>query len=185
MVAKTLITGGNPDELISVPWKTEFEGEDFLHARQAQRVADALIEQLDEFEHLRERRLICVWARDGGKKDGKAVWGKCVKAPGLVRLFGECDWVIALAANCCRFMTAFQFEALIYQQLCRAGEDEEVDDVTGAVIKTMRLNAWDVEGFAAEITRYGAWRGELKLIGAAYQQAPMFDDEPTPMRKSA
>lgn len=188
MATKTLITGGDPDGRPAIPYKSRFGNEDYLHNPDAERIGEALIEQLDEFEHLRERRIGYFWKREGGKRDGKLVLASAVKSPGIVRLIGELDWQIEIGADNCFALNNFQLEALVYEQLCRCGEEVKYVEVGEETIevKTIKKNPFDVDGvFAEEIRRYGLWKQDLKHLGAAYDQAPLFDEEPTPMRRAS
>lgn len=188
MATKTLITGGDPDGRPSIPFKSQFGNEDYLVNHDAQQIGEVLIEQLDGFEHLRDRRIGYFWKREGGKRDGKPTLANAVKSPGIVRLLGELDWQIEIGADNCFALTNWQLEALVYEQLCRCGEEVKFIEVGEEMVevRTLRKNPFDVDGvFDGELRRYGPWKADLKELGAAYDQAPLFDEEPTPMRRRA
>lgn len=184
MATKTLITGGDPNGRPSIPHQSTFKGEDFLPAPEIQRIAERLIAEKPEFEHLQQWRIRYAWKREGGKKLGKLTLGTCTKAGGLIRFFGDCEFVIAISADNTFALTNFGLEGLIYHELCHAGTKETEDkDEDGEPICVPVLIPHDAELFAGEISTYGAWKADLVEVGAAYDQAPMFDDEPARFRR--
>lgn len=159
--------GGNVPARIPMDMQFEQAGADFLAAPEVERIADQLVGDYSELGHLTEYRLAYAWKRTGGESAGKPVFGKCVKSSGLVRFFGKNQFVIWLAADHCREygFTERQLEALIYHELCHAGE---VEDKNGDM--KAALNPHDVEAFASEIERYGLWTTDLQRV------KPYFDD---------
>jgi hypothetical protein len=181
-----LITGGDPGGRPPIPHQSQFKGEDFLPAPEVERIAKAMIAELPEFEHLQEWRIRYAWKREGGKKLGKLTLGTCTKTGGLIRFFGECDFVVAISADNCFALTNWDLEVLIYHELCHAGsKDTEEKDAEGEPIFVPVLLPHDVEEFSSVVRRYGPWKPELRELGTAYDQAPLFDDEPVQMRRRA
>ena len=143
----------------------EEEGMDFLPASGVKEIAQRLIANYPEFDHLEETEIAYAWKRKGGESGGKVTFGKCVKSSGLVKFFGKNTFVIWLAADNCREygFTAGKLEALIYHELCHAGEEEAKNGDVKAVV-----TPHDVEAFASEIERYGLWTDDLVRIKPAF-----------------
>lgn len=148
----------------------EARGVDFLEAPEIEAIATSLIGKYDEFAHLVDTSIAYCWKRKGGEATGKSVFGKCVKSSGLVRYFSKQSFVIWLAADNCREwgFTHRQLEALIYHELCHAGEDEGKDGEPKAV-----LVPHDVEAFGMEIERYGLWTQDLQQIKPYFDGAQL------------
>lgn len=158
--------------LAEIPGNDQFEehGVDFLEAPELGELAGDLIERYEELDHLTTTSIGYAWKAKGGESSGKAVFGKCVKASGLVKHFSEHQFVIWLAADNCREwgFTQRQVEALLFHELCHAGEKESKD---GEIKAT--LIGHDVEAFAAEIERYGLWQDDLVRIKPVFDQCAL------------
>jgi len=150
--------------LIPVDRLFEDNGVDFLSAPEIEEVATHLIDRYDEFEHLLNTPIAYVWKRKGGESGGKTVFGKCVKASGLVKFFGEHVFVIWIAADNCREygFSVGKLEALVYHELCHAGQEEKDGEIKAVLIPH------DVEAFGSEIERYGLWTDDLVRIKPAF-----------------
>lgn len=146
------------------------EGADFLEGLDIKTIARRHIEQYPEFGHLADVLIAYAWKRTGGETNGKAVFGKCVKASGLLKYFSAQTFVIWLAADHCREwgFSNRQLEALVYHELCHCGETETKDGERKAV-----LLPHDVETFASEIERYGLWTDDLRRIKPTFDQAQL------------
>lgn len=183
---RTLVTGGDPYEVIEVPEDVDFQryidpetrepiefdpedaeeddelpiaiDTDFLHAPQLETIGQALIDELPEFRLLKFVRIEYRWKRHGGKTNGRAKLGACQKLSGILRDTLEAQNLIWAAADHLRVreFTAWELEALVYHELCHAGE---------------KLRSHDFEGFGAEIVRYGTWRIDLQVADAAIRQS--------------
>lgn len=155
-----------------IPPDTDFAARnaDFLPAPTVQDIAEKLIDECAEFEHLIETDIAYVWKQKGGESNGVATYGKCVKASGLVRFFGKQSFVIWIAADNCREwgFTRHQLEALVYHELCHAGEKQDKEGNPKAVV-------WghDVELFGAEVRRYGLWHEGLRKVKPDFDQAEL------------
>jgi hypothetical protein len=175
---RTLVAGGDPDGRAPIPWAGQFEDRDgrdldFIPAPALQDIAIALTDAVEGFAHLHRAVVKFRWKREGGARAGRATYGKCVKASGLTRHFGDCDFVIWAAADHLRAaqFTNWQLEALVYHELCHIVENPE----SGA----LGLVGHDWEGFASELARYGAWDASIKRIARIAQQLPLIPfDEP-------
>ena len=152
-----------------IPSESEFTSE-FLASAHLDDLAQELIEQYDELEHLQEVRIRVCWKQKGGAKAGKSVLGKCSKPSGLLLFFSELDFVIWLAADHCRDwnFTNHQLEALVYHELCHAGVEFDDDDQP-----KYGLLPHDVEMFTSELDRYGLWMDDLKRAKHAFDQVTL------------
>lgn len=167
MERKRLVTGeANPaDKYALVPPDKHFEDadSDFLDAGDLREIAVALIGACEEFEHLSELVVTCAWKRAGGGSGGRSTLGKCVKAAGLVKYFGQVDFVVWVAADHARDyeLTNWQVEALVYHELLHAGVTDKGKPST---------RGHDYEAFVPEVRRYGAWKADLIHAAAAFRQ---------------
>ena len=161
------------------PYGAPIAGVDFLPAPDLERIADHLIDECKELEHLvdlrDEGKLAYLWKQKGGSAGGKAKLGTCTKASGLVGHYSQAIWVIWLAADWCNIfpLTRRQVEAALYHELLHAGQKE---DDNGIAIP--KVEPHDCEMFGAEVRRYGLWKEDLKLIARAFEtQLPLFERE--------
>ena len=70
---------------------------------------------------------------------------------------GRIDYLIVIGQDAWDTLSANQREALMYHELMHcAGWDDEADAWT--------LRGHDIEVFAKEIERYGAWRADLRTF---------------------
>ncbi len=143
---------------------------DYLPAPDLEIIADHLIRVCSEFEHLADAQIAYVWKRAGGTSRGKLTLGTCTKASGLVKHFSGVSWIVALAADNVNAMalTRRQVEALLHHELCHAGAKEDEEGNAAPVVI-----GHDWEGFVANVVRYGAWMGDLKVCQDAWRQLPL------------
>lgn len=166
-----------PDERYWAPISRDFrtgeEGEelDYLPAPDLETIAKRLIRDCSEFSHLVDLPIAYLWRKEGGSDRGKAKLGMCTKPGGLLKHFCDSTWVIWLAADVTNLhkLTRRQVEAALYHELLHAGEG--IDGVTGQ--KVPKLAPHDIEAFGLEISRYGAWKEDLKINRDAWLQAPL------------
>ena len=70
---------------------------------------------------------------------------------------GRIDYLIVIGQDAWDALSANQREALMYHELSHfVGWDDETE--------TWTLRGHDIEVFAKEIERYGAWRGDLRVF---------------------
>lgn len=94
-----------------------------------------------------------------GKRGGRVVYGKTMKAPKILEILGDTDYkfIIEIAGDEWQNLSSPQQEALLDHQLCacRAEEDEETGDVRYFVAPP------DIGYYYDELDRHGNWRPEL------------------------
>lgn len=171
MIDKTVTI--DSDKLpVMVPGEKEFDGAEFLDARDLHTIGTRLIGEKEEFAHLAQTTIIYLWKQAGGKSHGKETLGKVQVASGLVHFFSESHFVVWLAADHLtkygegKGMLPAKFaEALIYHELCHLGWDPEKGEVV------MRGHDW--EGFHKELEVYGAWRSDLAELKQTMKQLKM------------
>lgn len=103
---------------------------------------------------------IAVLFRDkAGKRGGRVVYGKSIKAPKILEVLGASDYkfILEFAADEWQNLTSSQQEALLDHHLCalRAEEDEDTGEVKYFVAPP------DIGYYYDELTRHGNWRPEL------------------------
>lgn len=159
-----------------IPVPDAFDDGDFLRAKDIEAIAALLIGHYEgQFAHLRKLSIGYAWKRTGGAPHGSRTLGKTVKASGLTRYFSGHDFIIWLAADHLREFndddnpaTFWQVEAIVYHEMMHVAVD-----LNGAPI----LRAHDFEGFAKEVTEYGAWDETTIVMRRAFKQMEMFAAE--------
>ena len=143
---------------------------DFMAKSSLEEMASGLIGNWPELNILDDFRIRYLWKAKGGATGGRPTLGKTVLTSGLLQFFGECDWVIWLAADHCRAMefSDEHVEALLYHELLHCQVDEEADGKLG-------LQGHDFEGFYREIERYGFWTQDLATTRDSIQARLAFD----------
>lgn len=157
-----------------VPGDHEFFSAKFMDAPTLEAIGVSLIATMPEFNGLDETTIRYVWRRKGALNKGKAVLGKSTPASGYAQFFGECDFVIEIAADHARDfkLTNHQMRAAVYHELhhIEAVEDEK----TGELVFSGRGH--DVEMFLDEILEFGLWRESLEAAAKAFEQLSLFGD---------
>lgn len=139
------------------PQDDEFFGGDFMPCEAFESLAADLIGRYDELQFLSDYTLRFLWKRNGGKRSGRPILGKCVAPAGLLRFCSGADWIVWFAADYVRSgdFNAGQVEALFYHELlhCALTDDEKRKPIT---------RSHDLEIFNKEIERYGLWMDDLR-----------------------
>lgn len=144
-----------------VPSEAELDGE-FTAAPDIERIAGELIAR-HRLTVQANATILYLWRDKGGRTQGKATYGKCSKASGLVRHFSEADAVIWLAADHLREAgaTATEVEAVVFHELCHLAENAE-----GELI----VVGHDFQGFESELRHYGTTARDLRPLVHATRQ---------------
>jgi hypothetical protein len=168
---KKLITGGDPEAKFTLPTANDFGDADFIVAPDLKVIGEALISGVNgRISELDEAKIVYLWKRKGSESP-RRILGKCQRPTGLLEYFSGADFVVWLAANNCQGMTKWQIEAIVFHELMHAGW------VDGGPVMVPH----DCECFAADIQRYGFWKGDLEAIGKASQEAMQLPfDMPAP-----
>lgn len=159
-----------PDRIDAVPVENEY-----LLSSPIESLSLRLIEECVEFEDLRGTvNIQYFWKREGGKKDGKYTFGKCVKTSGFTRFYSQAHFLIWLAYDHCRLFnfTRYMVEALAFHELKHA----RMKASDAGLIAALRPH--DQELFTDEYKRFGAWRPDLLLLEQAVQQRFNFEPQP-------
>lgn len=179
---RLVVTGaGDPDAPYGkIPPKSRFEEMDakFIEAPDLEEIIEALISTHESmFGHIAGMEVKALWKAEGGDRNGNATLGKCVKPSGLAKYFGDCDFVIWLAADHLRELnagdpaTALQVEGLCFHELKHCASTDK-----GAPA----IQGHDFEGFADEVLQYGAFRPGVRYMAAAFRQLPLDIDSDSP-----
>lgn len=126
--------------------------------------AEAIVEQLvqRDFPYLGDAHIWCLGRPKASKTRGRVVWAKAKKpSPELQAVADDAghviDYLIVIGQDQWDVLTTRQREALIFHELCHfAGFDHEAG--------TWDLRAHDVEAFAREVEKYGAWKTDLQMF---------------------
>lgn len=151
-------------------------GDDFLAAPVLETIGGSLIATCEELSILQAANITFRWKRRGGKSGGRAVWGRCTKAAGLVKHFSGSEFVIWVAADHAREnrLTNRQLEALLFHELKHI-ELKVNEDPTSPHYgeETLGMRAEDAAVFYDELVRYGAWEPGLDRVFNAWRQLPI------------
>jgi hypothetical protein len=152
---------------LTVPGKDAFNGKPFLVAPELSRLADAVIDRhAPRFELLTDFSVDYLWRARGGTRRGEPILADLLKPGGLTLHYSQADFVVVFSANHLvdLGLTALQWEALMFEQLSKAGSNEN----TG----TAELRPYDFAGFNAALEAYGPWREDLKLMASTVWEQP-------------
>lgn len=171
-----------PDEGLFVDFDEPSGLRDFLPAPDLELIARELIEDDEALGHLQRYRVVYLWKRKGGQRQGQPVLGKCSKASGPANHYSDATWIVWLASDWARHyaLTRQQVEAALHHELTHAGEAEiEKTDPSGETVTVTvpAVRGHDCEMFSSEIERYGLWRQPLKQVAPAFQQLDMFREQ--------
>lgn len=154
---------------------------DFLPAPDLEEIGKRLIGECEELKHIADYRVLYLWKRKGGQRAGQPTLGKCIKASGPAKHFGDCTWIVWLAAGwtIAYGLTRRQVEAALHHELLHAGEKEikvtRPDGLTDTKV-VPAVKGHDAEMFRSEVERYGLWRLPLQEVAPAFRQLSMFDE---------
>ena len=166
---------------VRVPTEAQFDGADYL---ESEALEDLFVEVVGSYERLaliddHDIRVRVLWKRKGGRSHGGAVLGKCVKAGGLVRHFGQAAFVIWLAADHleeAEYTTA-ELRKLLYHEARHIGWEqpsETAEDGEGRPV----LVGHDAELFLGEVEDTGAdWERFRRLLAAEFRAPCLFGDD--------
>jgi len=169
------IVSANPARKVFPPTEQEFADIDYVRTHDLDDVKNRLIAGWPEFGTLQQCNIDILWKKSGGQSGGKLTFGKCTKMSGLAQYYSGETFVIWIAADHVRDheFTQLQLEALIYHELSHCGW--EVDDKTGEI--KWAVVAHDATLFFNEITRYGAWQSDLRILRQSYEQLALASGE--------
>lgn len=140
----------------AVPQDGDFGSGEFVAEAALTDMCADLIQHKNSLAHLKGMDVRVLWKRKGGVHAGK-----CSKATGLVRHLTDADFFIWLAADNCQGMSKHEIEALLFEQLCAAGRDENGNRV---------IKQPDVVTYVEVIRQYGLVTPALKVMGKAVRQ---------------
>lgn len=167
MKNRECVTGRDPDAPVSVPdFTTQFWNGDGIRE-----IAEKMISAYPELSWLTEEEgqysVEFFWKQKGGVRGELRVLGNTAKASGLAGFMSGATWHIWMAADHCRTLSNYEFEAALFHQMLHLGEREVEDsdpDMGAKMIPVTRPH--EVEMFREEITRYGFWSSGL--LGASH-----------------
>lgn len=149
---------------------------EYMHAPDLRELYDRLF---DEYEgnplvdqlawHVEDVDIRFCWKQKGGKSQGRAVLGKCVKLSGPARFFAkDADFMIWFAWDnlAALRITEHQAMALMFHELSHI--EKLVDDETGEI--AYAIKGHEIEAFNAEIAVFGAWKSDLTQAAETFQQ---------------
>ncbi len=146
------------------------------------KIASDLIGKHVMFSHLQGAKIRYYWKRIGNKVGGQLALGatKRLGKASLEKLTlfpesgGKSVFVIFAAAALCREfeLTARQFEALMFHELCHIGQNDKTLE--------LRLVPHEFQGFVPELEIFGPWTTPLRELHNALTQMTMnFDADGT------
>lgn len=145
------------------------EQADYLPAPQLAALAQELIDRHPSLHHIEGFKVVYLWKRKGGEKNGKATLGTCQKLSGLAKFLSggaqvdeTADFVISLSADHLALMSEESITPALHHEMLHVGHDDDGKPV---------LWAHDVEMFTDEVNIYGLWKSDLKEAADALKQA--------------
>jgi hypothetical protein len=180
MRARMCFSGLAPDQFVPVPTFTaEFHPGDHI-----QMVAEAIMAGCQELSWLTETEgqysIAYAWKQKGGRKGETLVYGDTKKGSGYAGYLTGATWHIWMAADHCKNLANYEFEAAVYHQLLHLGEREVEstdEEVASHTIPVTRPH--EVEMFAAEIDRYGFWLPGIRKISTSFASQLKLEMTPT------
>lgn len=159
--------------LFAVPEDAAFGGQLYREAPDLERIGADLLERHGFFSEVASCDVRYFWRRRTGVSKGRVKIGFLKRASDLLGHFSGADYILWLSATTARDgkFTDRQVEAAVFHQLCHLSTDDD-----GNFIKVSH----DFEGFASELTAYGAWTTDLAAGGRAFlaaQQLGLFDED--------
>lgn len=159
--------------VLRVPAASEFGEDDdyFVSSALANRAKILTDRHPDLFDHLDRLSVTYLWRKEGGKSKGLAVFGKCTKPSGLLKLFSESNFVIWLAADHCRdsYYGDAEIEQTLFHEMLHTGVSEP-DENTGRG-GGPQMQPHQLEIFHAEIETYGLDAVILREAAPLFRQA--------------
>lgn len=154
---------------IRAPADDSFVG-DYIADPKLADLAQVLIQNCEELSAgCEEFRIEYLWKRKGGKSSGSITWGMCIKLSGLAKYFGKVDFVIWLAADHYRDAGANANPAArIFHELMHVDQDENGQPAT---------RPHELEGFSAEVERFGIWRPSMNAIAKAFRESLLPEEQ--------
>lgn len=145
---------------------TAQDEKDFIFDATLQEIGQRQIELYPEFVHLQEYNVRFAWKRRGGAIKGEPTYGSLVRGNALLRMLGNTDFVVWLAADHCREIDfgEREREALIYHQLAHSAADEYGKPF---------VQGHDLEMFTSEVERFGLWSLALRTARRTFEQVPL------------
>lgn len=133
-----------------VPSEGAFRGKEFIIGPSDLRtVARDLIDQCEEFWHLRAADVEYAWKRKGGMSGGSTLTHGHKRSDTHAVAHGAKEFLVWIAADIAREspFTAREVEAAVYHELCHLGWNENTGEV--------KIVGHPVEYFPSEKRRYG------------------------------
>ena len=136
------------------------EEHDWIRMHTAETIAEMLVRR--DFPFLASARIWCLGRPKATVSRGRVTLAKAKLPSNELRAVvedtgGRIDYLIVIGQDAWDTLSANQREALMYHELMHcAGWDDEADAWT--------LRGHDIEVFAKEIERNGAWRADLRTF---------------------
>ena len=141
----------------------------YRQAHEVEKIANDLIKKVPEHKALADVRIYYVFKPEATKSHGKLVLGKARMIGGLNAYLIEDEdpdggnvYVVEIAENTWRRMTAAQQKALVDHELCHFVVEPGDDDNP----TVMKIRGHDLEEFASIVERHGFWRSDIATFGS-------------------
>jgi hypothetical protein len=154
----------------TVPHESTFGKGKLLPAPGLKTIAERLIEDDEELEHLVGVEIRYAWRRRGGMQGGNPRYAR-IKRPSIWESHfsgGKVEFLVDVSADHVRDFkfTPHQIEAAIHECLSRTARDEDNHDA-------FRIAGPDFQGSIRTLDRYGTWRPDLREMRAHVAKLPM------------
>jgi len=132
----------------------------YLDAEAVSEIAKRLIPKYHS--ELATARIRYVFVDKGGKKGGKAVFGKARRISGVLEFMLELDFLVEVALDSWNDLSDTRRSALVDHLLSRCWGEESEDDPGAGMVWSIKEP--DVSEFADIIQRHGAWTDDLRNL---------------------
>ena len=128
----------------------------FTEANEVEDMANVMIDNLPEFEHLQDKPLSYTFSDKAVMLGGESLMGKVVKAPTTWKADGLSDFKILIAGQSWNGLDLHQRQALIHHLLMQCSYRQERKR-NGDMITVAHIRRADLVEFNATRKRFGDW----------------------------
>jgi len=145
-----------------------------------QEIADAMIASYQELSWLRagegNYQIGYFWKQRGGMKGESPILGVAKKASAFTRHLTDDDFIVEMAADHCRGLANYEFEAALFHCLLHLSEREiESSDDSVAAKRIPITRPHELEMFSFEVERYGLWSMGLRSVSETFHKQMKLD----------
>jgi hypothetical protein len=135
-------------------------GSEFIRSEDLLEMAQELMARHETLRWIVDYEIVFLWKMKAGKKHGRASYGTCQAASGLVGYFSGASWIITLGADTNRGRTGREIERTVFHELQHCALSSNGKPST---------TGHDCEVFAADVVEYGTRDDHWQVMDAFVQ----------------